>query len=478
MFVGDGEIHRLILCEEESVIRYSSMTKDTPSGFLTSDTVNETLNFVLNMCNINMDDVRDSMRKKEEERLLSKHKYEIFLGNDGRWKTTIPDETKPNGRRLIAKSTEEKLKKFLINFYAQIEDEEYIQKYDPKSATLEMIFYDWIKVKENHTNSSSYIRRIYNDWNKFYAEQEIASVPVASLSYLYLDNWLHKAIKEHQMTKKQYYNMSVIIRQCLEYCCEKEIGLLEENPMDRIKISNKMFLKKKKPSRETQVYLQNEQKLIAEECMKRFNSRPWCTTPLAVLLNFQLGLRIGELVALKWSDIDNDYIHIQRQEVRDYYLEEDEEKIKVVDNGYKIAEYVKSDAGDRQVYLNSVAKEILQMIKKVNFQKGYFDDNYIFIKSRHKTRSTSRVVSKYIEDLCISIGINVKSNHKIRKTYISSLFDQGLNIDTIRGQAGHEDERTSLRNYCFDQKDRSVIENQLEHAANRIAGSTLKCMNI
>ncbi len=45
-----------------------------------------------------------------------------------------------------------------------------------------------------------------------------------------------------------------------------------------------------------------------------------------------------------------------------------------------------------------------------------------------------------------------KSSHKIRRTYLSSLFDTGINVNTIREIAGHEDERTSLNNYCFDTK--------------------------
>ncbi len=39
------------------------------------------------------------------------------------------------------------------------------------------------------------------------------------------------------------------------------------------------------------------------------------TAPYAILLSFQLGLRVGELIALKWSDISKGVIHIQRQEV-------------------------------------------------------------------------------------------------------------------------------------------------------------------
>ena len=61
-----------------------------------------------------------------------------------------------------------------------------------------------------------------------------------------------------------------------------------------------------------------------------------------------------------------------------------------------------------------------------------------------------------------------KSNHKIRKTKISAMFDHGININTIREQAGHEDERTSLNNYCFDQKGDKDKERLFEASANQI----------
>lgn len=48
------------------------------------------------------------------------------------------------------------------------------------------------------------------------------------------------------------------------------------------------------------------------------------------------------------------------------------------------------------------------------------------------------------------------------------MFDNGININTIREQTGHEDEKTSLNNYCFDQKDDSVNKKLLEESANKI----------
>lgn len=405
------------------------------------------------------------MQEKEKQRLLNKHKYAIFKDEkDGRWKTTIPDSTKKSGRRLVAKSTEEKLLDTLVKFYADQEDNEYIKEFG--NITLRKLYPKWLMSKFNHTEAATYIKRINTDWNAFYNNDEIADIPINELTTVYLDDWIHKKIKEHSMTKTKYYNMSIILRQCLEYACMDGVNIIENNPFNKVTVNKKLFIKKPKPNRETQVYLNNEQKLISDECSSRFNLKKNYTTSLMILLNFQLGLRIGELVALKWSDRHGNYLNINRMEVQDFIFIENDGKISVEPNGYKIVDYTKSDAGMREVYMNSEARRIFELIKKVNIENGYSDGDFIFISSQKKKRGNARTLTTYLEKLCIKTGILNKSNHKIRKTYISSLFDKGINIDTIRRQAGHEDERTSLNNYCFDQKDLSQLEQQLENAKN------------
>jgi integrase len=54
--------------------------------------------------------------------------------------------------------------------------------------------------------------------------------------------------------------------------------------------------------------------------------------------------------------------------------------------------------------------------------------------------------------------------HKARKTYISTLIDAGVNINTIRSLAGHESEETTYKNYCFDRMVDKQKEDLLERA--------------
>lgn len=276
-------------------------------------------------------------------------------------------------------------------------------------------------------------------------------------------------VRTHSLTKKQYYNMAIIMRQCLDYACEPELGIITENPFSRIKIKKTLFASKPKPANNTQVFLVEEQKKICDEAHRKFQARNWCTSPLMILLNFQIGLRIGELVAIKWTDIQGNYLHVQRMEQSTFeFSDENEQEVTATQTGYIVAEHTKSDAGNRFVYLNSQAKDLLKLINKINMKYGYHDDGYIYIKSRYKTRATTKTLTSYLEQLCLSSSVTTKSNHKIRKTKISAMFDHGININTIREQAGHEDERTSLNNYCFDQRDDLEKERLLEASANKI----------
>ena len=69
---------------------------------------------------------------------------------------------------------------------------------------------------------------------------------------------------------------------------------------------------------ESRVYLSHEVPAIQKEIDAELRAIPHNTTALAIRLLFVLGLRVGELVALRESDIDWDKltIHIQRTEQR------------------------------------------------------------------------------------------------------------------------------------------------------------------
>ena len=433
---------------------------------------------------ISLEDVRKLMEQKERTKILAQHTYKIFFAEkEQRWKTMVPDETKKNGRRLIAKKKREDLEEALIDFYRQqelVEDKKQpsvvdvppqvtvtnaskppVSEVESKVPTLREFFPEWLEYKNLRIAASSYLRRIMNDWNKYYLNDEIIDIPLDQLDYLTLDRWAYSLIRRNNMTTKQYYNMSLILRQSMAYALER--GLIEENPFSRVQISSKIFVKKVKPRDETQVFSEEDENAICKLALEKYYKRPTSICGLAIALNFQLGLRVGELVALKWDDITDNYIHIQRMEAMQYTLD----GTKVIRQGAMVVNHTKSAAGDRRLYLTEEARRILEIVKKRSEEYGFYDEGYIFVSNRRRRIKTQKIID-CLYQLCDEVNCDRKSSHKIRKTYVSSLFDTGMNINKIREIAGHEDERTSLHNYCFNRKSSADIEKILENnSANR-----------
>ncbi|MEI3221539.1 MAG: hypothetical protein V8S01_05810 [Dorea sp.] len=66
--------------------------------------------------------------------------------------------------------------------------------------------------------------------------------------------------------------------------------------------------------------MEEEQKLIKQAWLD-YENKPEVTTPLAVILLFYLGLRVGEVVALREADIKDDRLIVRRTESRSFKTE-------------------------------------------------------------------------------------------------------------------------------------------------------------
>lgn len=405
---------------------------------------NEILRLAIENGMINLQEIECELEMKRRKECLARHPYKIWRGKDGKWYTYLLDESKPKKRKLLKRNDLDDLEEFLISLYGGEL---------AKNITLEELYPEWLEYLSLHTNRSSSVKRYTIEWKRFYESDEIIKVPIESLDKLTLDKWVHGLIKQHQLSKKQYYTMSYIMRHCMEYA--KERGYIEENVFAQLKLDTKLLRKQKKKRDETQVYLESEKPLIIEEAVKDFSKNPENMAPLAVILLFLLGLRSGEIVAIKSSDIEGDMIHIQRMEVGSFEMQDDgtfsRETLEVI-------EHTKTDAGDREIPLVDEARQLIQVIQDVNQRNGYHGE-WLFINAGKRIHESAIVwrLRKY----CNHLGIMYRSPHKIRKTVISAMIDADMNINTIRKIAGHEDERTTYGCYCFDRSGNTEIKRRM-----------------
>ena len=204
-----------------------------------------------------------------------------------------------------------------------------------------------------------------------------------------------------------------------EYAIRKKY--LTENPMDKVQILVK-FKQIVRKTGKTETYNSDELKDL-NQYLDRMYTETEDTAFLAVKLNFLLGLRVGELVALKWDDYINiNHLHIIREEVRNQ-----------VTNQYEVVEHTKTNR-DRFVVLVPKAINILQKIKRTG--------DYIFM--RDGERLTSRQIAYVLEKYAERQGLSTKSTHKMRKTFASNLNASGVPLDCIRELLGHSNLNTTL----------------------------------
>lgn len=404
--------------------------------------------------------LQKEIEMKNREEILKNHPYSIWQGNDGRWRSFLPDDSKKDGRRPIAKTKLEKLEDDIVSFYVNLEN---VEKNKKKIVSVKSVYPEWLKYKMERTKRLNYVYRINTDWIKYYLNdpisQDIISKPIVDLTKKELESWAYSMCKKHDMKKKCYYNMSVIMRGVLNYA-EEELNLIKESPYSKVKIKPDFFKKSIKPKSETQVFTKNDETLLIEEAYKNYRKDPDNVLYLMVPTFFYTGVRVGELSALMWNDIGPDSIILHQMYGREVEVDENGN---FKNHHFEVVDMLKLNADPREVIITEQAKEVLKEIKKYYFRQGIPNAKYVFTDKNGNLPHPSTIDSMFYR-LCCDAGILKRSPNKSRKTYISTLIDNGLNINFVREQVGHKDERTTYGNYCFNRSTREETKETLKKA--------------
>lgn len=117
------------------------------------------------------------------------------------------------------------------------------------------------------------------------------------------------------------------LKQTLEYAVDAEY--IEKSPY-RIKGNKKKFVSSSKKPSDREVFQADEKEMLVDEMERRMRNNPSNTAPLAVMLDFELGTRKGEILAACKSDIVNSRIHIHRHLVEEFDTSSDQSVTKKV----------------------------------------------------------------------------------------------------------------------------------------------------
>ena len=378
---------------------------------------------------LNEDGVRLIMRKKHLQFVLSHHEHKIWQSADGRWKTYVTDE-ESGKRKQISRESREDLEDFLYDKYLA-EDEELAKK----RATMESLYDDWAEYKSLFVSEST-IKRDRNTWKALYKDAPIVKKPLVSVTKTELERWLLSVIRSKNMNSHQFNNFISVIRQLMAYA--EEIGIIDSNPVEKIRIQKKRILKPEiKGPTITQVFMEDERQLLIKYAMEQYNKHRDTVqifTSLAIAFLLYVPLRRGELVALRFDDLDGN-----RLILTDSYSHD----MKCLKGRLKDIE------GWRTMDVVPPALEIIERIRQERIRLGMPTDGCIFTVNE-KYGSLYSALGKSINKYCDEIGIPRRSLHKTRKTCASKMHADGVNDLIIQAQLGHKDLRTTYNSYCYD----------------------------
>lgn len=293
-------------------------------------------------------------------------------------------------------------------------------------------------------------------WNKYYKDSSIVSVPFADMTTGKIKDWFLSVISEKKLTCKQFKEMKSVINMMYDYAISYDYTTI--NTARQIRgFSDRIFKEDiEKPVSEV-VYDSSAKKEVIEDALKQYE-KTGNTAYLAVCLNFSLGLRVGELVALTTSCINEDgTIDIIREEVKTYIKHEDGTLHR---NGYEVVNHTKTQCGKRKLILTPTAQKYIRMALDRNKELGLADGDYIFLNKKgdrihdHAVNNVLRRLNGVRNEKdAFVITARPSGNHAIRKTCISELHDSMLlSDDTIKNFAGHKDISTTQRCYIHQVK--------------------------
>ena len=233
---------------------------------------------------------------------------------------------------------------------------------------------------------------------------------------------LNSELKKH---KASTVNQTLI---CLQQIFNSAVDneLLEHSPVQKAKV-------RVGRREERRVFTADEQKRFIEHIKThRFKYRDEC------LFILETGLRIGELLGLKWSDVSGGKIHVRRSMYYDY----------------KSRQYIetttKTDAGTRTIPLTTKAKSILANRKVTRI-------DYIFLKSNQTTRVN---IDKSLWWACDKIGIDRISIHGLRHSFATRCIENGMNPKTLQKILGHANLNITMNLYVHVTDETLVKEMQ------------------
>lgn len=280
------------------------------------------------------------------------------------------------------------------------------------SLTVENYFANWLETEHKDSISHSTFRR-YSSLMRVHILPVIGKIKLSDLSRNDLSRVLTKMSKANQSSRSQQQARAIMLLACKHAF---ESGALNQNPalgLRNIKLQS---------SPTSPLSLAEVKRLLAT-----FEG-----TPQSARLHIALicGLRQGEALGLRWSDIDlkNRIIHVTQQL----------QKV----NGAYVSVGLKTSRSRRDIMLADETVKALQVLMDSTDNPS----GLVFTSGNGEPLSSHVDYSNWKRALKLC-GISDKRLHDARHTAATLMYSQGIGIETISRALGHSNSAITSRLY-------------------------------
>jgi integrase len=350
------------------------------------------------------------------------YKNGVFVG----WRATITLGRDDDGnlirKQFYGKTKMETLKKA----------DEYKNKYDtgllPSDAkiTLQQWFKIWLYEYRINDLRPSTLERYDGIYRNYIKNSNIGMMKLKDLRTANIQAYYNTLVKDHDKTPDTIKTINKILKAALSQA-------IKENYIT-MNYCNNVILPKVGPKDEIEIFTIEEQYQFISSLDNHRNRALF-------ILVLGTGLRIGEVVALKWSDIDfqASELNVQRTFKRVAKLN----NIDKEENRTEIIEQLpKTKYSERTIPIpSSIIKELKAHKKRQNEEKikageVYINNDLVFPNELGEPTDT-RNLSRSYERALNRAGIAHKKFHALRHTYATRLFENDVPLKTVQILMGH-----------------------------------------
>lgn len=332
-----------------------------------------------------------------------------------------------NGKRIVKRfTTEEDAKRWITITQADV----YQGKFrDPSKITFQEFSEQYMELYTKELRPTTY--SIYCHWlSKL---EPIYKTKLQNLTALQLQ----KVINDIPIARTAKIHVRNMAKRILKKAVELE--LLNKNVAENVTVPK---VKSTAPITQEDIFTQDEIDKILDAAKKFGRSRNYYLFILTAVLT---GMRIGEIIALRYQDIKNGYLDINSSVTSI--------------SGHSYETPPKTDAGARKVYVPYTLCDML----KSNDSIGTLPHDYVFHTRTMNHWNPTNVEAEWLIILDRA-GVKRKNFHKLRHTHASVLAQNNVSFIEIASRLGHANPNVTVQIYShiIPGREREIVDKVTE----------------